>query len=34
MLTKGEFFGEEVMTVMGMPVLETDGIVNDETAVA
>ena len=33
-LTKGEFFGEEVMTVLGMPVLETDGIVNTETTVS
>lgn len=32
-LRPGEFFGEEVMTAMGMPVLETDGIVNTETRV-
>lgn len=33
MLSKGDFFGEEVMTVMGMPVLESDAIVNTETRV-
>lgn len=33
-LTKAEYFGQEVMTVKGFPVLETDGIVNTEAAVA
>lgn len=32
-LTKAEFFGEEVMTFRGMPILETDGIVSNETRV-
>lgn len=32
-LTKSEFMGEEVMTFRGMPILETDGIVNTETRV-
>ncbi len=32
-LRPGEFFGEEVMTAMGMPVLESDGIVNTESRV-
>ncbi len=32
-LRPGEFFGEEVLTAMGMPVLETDGIVNTEARV-
>lgn len=32
-LTKAEFMGEEVMTFRGMPILETDGIVNTEARV-
>jgi hypothetical protein len=33
MLTKGEFFGEEVMMCLGMAILETDGIVSTESRV-
>lgn len=32
-LRPGEFMGEEVLTCMGMPILETDGIVNTEATV-
>lgn len=32
-LSKSEFMGEEVTTFRGMPILETDGIVNNETRV-
>jgi hypothetical protein len=33
LLRPGEFLGEEVMTLLNMPILETDGIINTETAV-
>lgn len=33
LLRPGEFFGEEVMSCLGMPIIETDGIINTEPRV-